>query len=179
MYVTPEKFMTAGKSNLEAALAIAQLQFAAMEKLASLNFAVAKTAFEDTSDHIKAVLEAKDPQDLAKIQGAIAQPSIDKVMSYARGVYDLASATRTGVAKVAEAHGAEMNRTIATAIDGLAKSAPAGSDVAVNAMKSAFSAFNSTYDGMARAAKQAVEVVEGNLANAADVARHSAKRKGA
>jgi len=179
MYVTPEKFMTAGKSSLEAVLAIAQLQFAAVEKLASLNFAAAKTAFEDTTEQIKSVLEAKDPQDLAKIQGAIAQPSIDKVVSYARSVYDVASTARSGVAKVAEAHGAEMNRTIATAIDGLAKSAPAGSDVVVNAMKSTFSAFNSTYDGMARAAKQAAEVVEGNLANATDAARHGMKRKAA
>ena len=179
MYVAPENFMNASKSSFEAALAIAQVQFAAIEKFASLNFGAAKAAFDGASEQMKSVLQAKDPQDFAKIQSAAAQPSLDRAVAYARGVYDVASAARTSVAKVAEAHGAEINRAFATTIDGIAKNAPAGSEVAVNAMKSAFAAFNSAYDGMNRAAKQAAEVVEGNFAQAADVTRTGAKGKAA
>ena len=37
MYVTPEQIQQAGKANVEALLAVANAQFAAFEKLASIN----------------------------------------------------------------------------------------------------------------------------------------------
>lgn len=179
MYVTPEKFLNAGKAGVEAALAVAHAQFAAVEKLAALNMAAAKSTFEETTDHIKSVFEAKDPQELVKINSAFAQPVLEKAVAYARNVYDVTSQAQTQVAKVVETQSVEVNKAMASAIDSLAKNAPVGSDAAVNAMKSALAAFNSAYDGMSKVAKQAAEVVEVNFANAASAARSNGKRRAA
>ncbi len=67
-------------------------------------------------------------------------------------------------------------------LENLAKNAPAGSDAAVTAMKSALAAANTAYDSMSRVAQQAADVVEGNFAaatNVANSAARSAKRKAA
>ena len=51
-------------------------------------------------------------------------------------------------------------------LDKYAKNAPAGSDVAIAAVKSALAAANSAYDSFAKVAKQATEIAEANIAAA-------------
>ena len=62
-----------------------------------------------------------------------------------------------------EAQLTEANKNVAEALDKAAKSAPAGSDVAVAAVKQAIAAANSAYDSMTKAAKQVAEIAEANV----------------
>ena len=62
MYVTPEQIQTAGKANVDAVLSLAATQFAAFEKLATLNANAMKTAFEDSLSNTRAMFGAKDVQ---------------------------------------------------------------------------------------------------------------------
>jgi phasin family protein len=171
MYVTPDKLAESGKASVEAAVALVQTQFAALERFAALNLNTAKAAFSDSAAHVKSLLEAKDPQEVAKLSSAYAQPALEKAAAYGRSVYDLASEAQTHVTKIAESQAAQFNKSVASTLDSFAKNAPAGSDVAVNAMKTAFAAVNSAYDSMTKAAKQAAEVVEGNFATATKAKR--------
>ena len=171
MYVTPDKFAATSKAGVEATLAFVQTQFVAFERLAALSLNTAKEAFEESAEHMKSLLDAKDPQELAKLNQAYAQPALEKFASYGRSVYDLAAQTQTQLTKLVESQAAEVNKTFAATLDNLAKNAPAGSDVAVNAFKSALAAANSAYDNISKAAKQAAEVVEVNFANATGAAK--------
>jgi hypothetical protein len=65
-----------------------------------------------------------------------------------------------------------------SALDKFAKNAPAGSDVAVAAVKSALAAANSAYDSLTKVAKQATEIAEANIA-AATAAVGKEKKKAA
>ena len=56
---------------------------------------------------------------------------------------------------------------MAESIDQLAKNAPTGSESAVALLKSTLASANNAYDSINKAAKQAVEVAESNLAAAA------------
>lgn len=182
MYVSQDKLASTNKAGIDAMISLAYTQFAAFERLAALNINTAKSNFEDAAEHLKAVLDAKDPQELVRLNTAFAQPSIEKAISYTKSVYDLAQQTTAQVSKLAESNAAELNKTMTGVLENLAKNAPAGSDVAVNAMKSALSAANTAYDSMSRVAQQAAEVVEGNFAAATDAANSatkSAKRKAA
>src|SRR6266850_1390481 len=58
-----------------------------------------------------------------------------------------------------------------------AKDVPAGSDVAVAAVKSMLAAANSAYDNMNRVAKQATEIAEANVAAATETVKGLAKAK--
>jgi hypothetical protein len=91
---------------------------------------------------------------------------VEKAVAYSRGVYEIATQTSEELSKVFEGQFAELNKNVSSALDKAAKNAPAGSDVAVAAVKSAIAAANSAYDSISKAAKQVAEITEANVAAA-------------
>lgn len=166
MFATPEHFAATGKTNVETLLTLANTAFAGTERLAALNLNTARSLIEDTINNSKALLGAKDVQELLTLQASLAQPLVEKVVAYNRSVYEIASQSQEEVSKLVEAQIAEANKNIATALDNAAKSAPGSSDVAVAAVKSALAAANSAYDSVSKAAKQVAEIAEANVAAA-------------
>lgn len=177
MYVTPEQIQAAGKANVETMLSLAAMQFAAFEKLATLNANAVKTAFEDSLSNTRALFGAKDAQELISLQTTMATPAIEKAMAYSKSVYGVASETNAELSKVAEQRVAEWNENFSALLDKAVKNAPAGSDVAVAAVKSMIAAANSAYDNMSKAAKQATEIAEANVAAASETVKGLAKAK--
>jgi phasin family protein len=166
MFATPEQFTTTSKANVESMLTLANAAFASTERLAALNLNTARTFLEDGVAGAKALMGAKDAQELLSLQTSIAQPAAEKLVAYARSVYEIATQSQEEVSKLIEAQMAELNKTITAALEQAAKSAPGGSDVAVAAVKSAIAAANSAYDSMTKAAKQVAEMAEANVAAA-------------
>ena len=166
MFATPEQFAAANKANVETLLTIANNAFASAERLAALNLNTARSFLEDSLANSKALLGVKDVQELLNVQTSLVQPLVEKAVAYNRSVYEIASQSQEEVSKVVEAQVAELNKAIASALDKAAKSAPAGSDVAVAAVKSAIAAANSAYDSVSKAAKQVAEIAEANVAAA-------------
>ena len=178
MYATPEQFAAANKANVEALFSIAQAQFSAFERLSALNFNTTKTVFEDSVNQAKALMSVKDAQDLVNLSASSAQPALEKAMAYSRNVYEVATQTQAEVTKLAENQAAQMNKTVVSLIDKLSKNAPAGSDVAVTAVKSAMAAANSAYDSFTKAVKQATDMAEANVTAAtATVVKQAGKKK--
>jgi phasin family protein len=166
MYATPEQMANANKANVETLLTIANTAFASAERLAALNLNTARSLLEESVTNAKALLAAKDAQELLGLQSSLAQPAVEKVVAYSRSVYEIASQTQEELSKVVEAQFAELNKNVGAALDKAAKNAPAGSDVAVAAVKSAIAAANSAFDSMNKAAKQVAEIAEANVAAA-------------
>ncbi|AMO38660.1 MULTISPECIES: phasin family protein [Thauera] len=165
-FVTPEQFAATNKANVETLLTLANAAFASAERLAALNLNTARSILEDGVANTKALLAVKDVQELVNLQASLTQPIVEKAVAYARSVYEITSQSQEEVSKVLEGQVAELNKGVATALDKAAKSAPAGSDVAVAAVKSAIAAANSAYDSMSKAAKQVAEIAEANVAAA-------------
>jgi phasin family protein len=166
MSVTTEQFASANKANVETLLTIANTAFASAERLAALNLNTARAMLEDSVANAKALLAVKDVQQLVAMQTTLAQPAVEKAVAYSRSVYEIATQTQEELSKVVEGQFSEMNKNVASALDKAAKNAPAGSDVAVAAVKSAIAAANSAYDSMTKAAKQVAEIAEANVAAA-------------
>jgi hypothetical protein len=117
---------------------------------------------------------------LVALQKSLAKPDTEKAADYTRRVYEIATQTQEALSHVVEAQVAELNKNLGLALDEAVKTAPAGSDLAVNALRSVISAANSAYDSMSKAAKQASEIAEANLAvAAAAVTPKKAARKAA
>ena len=177
MYVTPEQIQAANKANVEAFLAVANAQFAAFEKLATIQAGAVKSAFEDSIANTRALIGAKDVQEFVGLQNSFAQPTLDKAIAYSKSVYEVATGANAELSKVAERRVAEWNENFVTLLDKVSKNAPAGSDVAVAAVKSMLAAANSAYDNLNKVAKQATEIAEANVAAATETARGLAKTK--
>jgi phasin family protein len=177
MYVTPEQIQAAGKTQVDTILSIAATQFAAFEKLANLQASAIKAAFEDSLSNTRALMGAKDVQEFVSLQSTFAQPAIEKAIAFSKSVYEVTSQTSADLSKVAETRAGEFNENLVTMLDKAAKNAPAGSDVAVTAVKQMIAAANSAYDNLNKVAKQATEIAEANVAAATETAKNFAKAK--
>ena len=189
MFTTPAQFAELQKGQMDAAVALSQTFFDAAERLMELNLAAAKATLEESVEKSQALLSAKDVQELIALSSNNAQPTLDKAVSYSRTVYGIANGANAEVSRIIEAQIAESNKKVAQLIDFAAKNAPAGSEPAVTAFKTAVAAVNTAYDTFSKAAKQAVEMAESNVvaatsatmkaANAATDSVKVAKRKAA
>jgi phasin family protein len=170
MITTPEQLASANKANIESLLTVANTAFASAERLAALNLNTARSLLEESLANAKALMAARDAQEFLNIQTSLAQPALEWAVAYSRDVYGIASETQGELNKLLEAQFAEANKAMTAALDKAARSAPAGSDVAVAAVKSAMAAANTAYDSMSKAAKQVAELAEANVAAATNAA---------
>ncbi|HWQ37788.1 MAG TPA: phasin family protein [Burkholderiales bacterium] len=176
MFTVPEQVVTTQKETLDTFLAFAGVTATAAEKFADLNLRTAKSAFAEAVKTAKAALEAKDPQELATLPGAWAQPAAEKYASYLKSVYTLASETQAEIARLFDEKVTEFNKNLIGALDQAAKNSPAGSEAAVAAIKSAVATANQAYDAFSKAARQVSEATEATFAAATN---STAKKKAA
>ena len=98
------------------------------------------------------------------------------MLDYSRRVYAIANQTREALSKVVDSQVSEVNASLGTTLDQAVKTAPAGTDLAINALRSALAAANTAYDTMSKTAKQATEIAEANLAAVAKLAVTQGKK---
>jgi len=161
------KDFTAGQTfDVEASLTLAKTIFASTERLAALNLNTARSLFSQSVANVKALQETRDVQAFVALQAAQVQPTIEAAIAYSRSVYAIANETKEEVAKAVQSQFAEVNEKVAGLVDKALKSAPAGSETAVAAIRTAISATKSAYDDMTKVAKQVTEIAESNIAEA-------------
>jgi len=166
MYATPAQVAELQKGQVDTLYALSHALFDATEKLVDLNLAAAKALMDESAEKTQAMLGVKDVQELLALTGGFTQPAMEKLVSYGRNVYSIASGTGAEFSKIVEAQVSEGNKKVAELVDFATKNAPAGSEPAVSMFKSAVAAANTAYDTFAKAAKQAVDVAESNFAAA-------------
>jgi phasin family protein len=176
MYQTPEQLIAMNKANLEAAMKFAGVAIEGAEKVIELQLKAAKTAFSDSFEGAKALAAVKDFQQFAALKDNLAQPSLEKATAYAKSLYDVASGTQAEFGKLVEAQVSVFNKELVTGLDKLVKTAPAGSEVGVAAMKSAIAAVNSAYDNLSKVAKQFAQATQSNMEAAASQATTAVKK---
>ncbi len=162
-YAIPDQITAANKAGIETLLMLANTAFASTERLAALNLNIARSVIEDSVSGAKGLVGVKSPQELLGYQTSLAQPAVEKAVAYSRSLYEIASQTRQEVSKLFEGQFAETNKTMGAALEQASKSAPAGSDFAFAAMKSALAAANSAYDNVTKVVKQVTEMTEANV----------------
>ncbi|MBS0345404.1 MAG: phasin family protein [Proteobacteria bacterium] len=177
MSVSPEQFVATSKANIEAGLktatSFATTLFAAVERVASLNLATARGAFDDGLAFSKAVLAAKDPKALAALQLGAITPAVEKSVAYGRSLSDIGGDAQEELTKLVEAEAAVLSKNIDTALEGIFKNAPAGSEPAIKAVKTALANASSAYEGAAKAAKQVAAAAQASVEKATLVAVES------
>lgn len=176
MSINPEQFTAANKAAVESLLSVANTALASAERIASLNLETARSVVADSLSGAKALMGAKDVQEALTIQASLAQPSVDKAVAYGKSVYEISTETQEQFAKMIEAQFSEFQKSVGELLEKAAKSAPAGSDVAVAAVKGAVAATNSAFENMRKAAQQVSELAQNNIAAATSATAKAAKK---
>ncbi|QBQ99725.1 TIGR01841 family phasin [Paraburkholderia pallida] len=160
---TPEQFAATQKAGLEALFGLTNKAFEGAVKLAELNIETARAAIAEGQEHAQRTLSAKDPQGFFALQAGFAQPAAEKALAYGRNVYAIVSAANTDFTQAAQSQFEQQQQAVQSLIDSAAKNAPAGSETAVAAFKSAITAAQGAYESVNKAAKQAAEMAESNF----------------
>ena len=176
MYQTPDQLVALNKANLEMAMKFAGVALQGAERILDLQLKAAKTAFADSVENAKTIAAVKDLQQLAALKDSMAQPTIEKATAYAKSVYDVTTATQAEFGKLVEEQVSEFNKQVVTALDKMVKTAPAGSEVGIAALKSGIAAINSAYDNLSKVAKQFTEVTQSNIEAVAKQAAEGVKK---
>jgi len=176
MSINPEQFAAANKAAVDSLLSVANTALASAERIASLNLETARTVLEDSVSSAKALMGAKDPQEAMSIQASLTQPNIEKAVAYSKSIYEISTETQEQLTKMVEAQFGDFQKNVASMLEKAAKSAPAGSDVAVAAVQSAIAAANSAFDNMRKTAKQVTDMAQTNMAAATSATTKAVKK---
>lgn len=161
--LTAEQLIAAQKTHLETLFDLTSTAFEGMEKLVELNLQVAKASLGEAAETAKSALAVKDPQEFVGLQAGLVQPAAEKAAAYGRHLYDIAIATNAELTKITESQFATAQSSFVTAVDGIVKNAPAGTESAAALMKSAIAAASNAMETVQKAAKQATDVAEANM----------------
>jgi len=175
MNMTPEQIIAANKANLETLMGLTSKAFSGVEQLIELNLAAAKSALSDSQQQTQAVLSVKDAQELLALQASLFQPLAEKAVAYNRHLYEIATGTGAEFHGHVEGKMAEAQKAFHAMVDNAAKNAPAGSEAAVAAFKTAVSAGNNALETVQKAVKQATEVAEANVKSMTSTALNAGK----
>ena len=178
MYNATEQFAEFNAVNVANATKIAALSIENAEKLFKLNLNAAKIALAQGVEGAQAAASVKDVQELFALRAKVAETQVQTALSYSRTLYDLASEAQSEYSSIAEEAWASYTKGVAAIVDKASKSAPAGSDVAVNALKSTFAASTAAFDQFQKATKQVVNLADASVRAAAANASQATTRKG-
>jgi phasin family protein len=165
-----EQAAVAQRANLDFFFGLAGKMLEGGEKLVRLNLDMAKTTFADWYQGMQEGLTKKDGQELTGLQGVLAQPSAEKVLTYGRQIAEIVSTMQTQLAEVVNAQYQQVNRQVQWFVENVAQNAPAGSEAAIAFLNQGFSLANTTYENVQKATKQAVDVAQSSLSAATGAA---------
>jgi len=160
---TAEQLIATNKANLQALQALTTQAFAGIEKLVELNLAASRATLGDSFTHAQAVLGAKDAQELLALQSAVFKPFAEKSAAYVQHVQTIVTGSSAEFTKAVEAKTAEAQKAFSGVVENLAKNAPAGSETALEAFKSALTAGQNAVESAQTSAKKAVETAQSNF----------------
>ena len=175
MYKGTEQFAEINKAGYANAVKLASLSLDKAERLTKLNLQAAKVALEQGVEAANTVAGIKDVQELVAVRAKLTEAGVQSALGYSRGVYQIVSEAQADISALAEEAWAAYTKGFAAWVEKAAKDAPAGSDVAVTALKSTVAATTAAFDQFSKATKQVVSFADASLraatANAANAAK--------
>jgi phasin family protein len=172
------QFAELNKANVAQATKLAAIAFENAEKMLALNLNTAKAAIAQGVEGATAVASIKDMQDLIALPTKYAETGVQSVVGYSRSLYELSAAAQAQYSAIAEEALAGYTKGLATWVEKASASAPAGSEVAINAMKSTVAATSAAFDQFQKASKQVVSFADASVRAAAENATKVAAPKG-
>jgi phasin family protein len=178
MYNATEQFAEFNQASVSNAIKLASFSIENAEKLVSLNINAAKMAIAQAIEGAQAAASVKDVQELLELRSKLAEVGVQSATGYSRTLYELSSEAQAGFSALAEETWKAYTKGVASWVEKASQSAPAGSDVAVNALKSTFAASSAAFDQFQKAARQVADFADASVRAAADTATKAAATAG-
>ena len=175
MINAPEQFNELNKSTIEGSLRFTQISLENAERLVKLQLDSAKTAFQENLKNTKTLLEAKDIQAFNVWRAQTTESAVENALAYFNNLFETAAQSRTEFTTAFEENLAAYNKGITSVFDKAIKTAPAGSEAAIAAIKSTLAATNAAVDNITQAGKQIANLADASVKAAATNAVNAIK----
>ena len=146
-------FAETARRSVDSAARVSRISMDSAERAVAVQLEYAKGAITQATLNARAVTQARDMQELLALRTRIAENALENMMGYSRSLYEVASEAQSELGKLAEERMTSFQQAVSESVDLAAKSAPAGSDVAVQAIKSSLAATTAAFDSFTKAAK--------------------------
>jgi len=167
MYNPSEHIAEFSKANVASAVKLASLSIEKAEKLVALNLNAAKLALAQGVEGAQAAASVKDVQELFSLRSKIAELGVQTALGYSRTLYELSTEAQAEFSALAEEAWSAYTKGVATFVEKASASAPAGSDVAMNAFRSTIAASTAAFDQFQKATKQVASFADASYRAAA------------
>ncbi len=164
----PAQFAELGKVNVAQASKFAAIALENAEKVLKLNLTTAKAAIAQGVEGATAVAAVKDVQELFSLPTRYAETGVQSVVGYSKSLYEISSEAQSQYSALAEEALAGYTKGLASWVEKASASAPAGSEVAINAFKSSVAATSAAFDQFQKASKQVVSFADASVRAAAE-----------
>ena len=182
MFTNPEQFASATKTLFELQMmtfnALTSKAVQGVEQVISLNMATAKNSVQGKLAAGKEMSQAKDPKAAMAMAAEHAKPDMGAVVEYGEELKVIIDDIRNEFTQAADAHIAEAKSTLSALIYDVTKNVKPGSENAVEIIKTAIDNAFQGYEQVTQATRQAVQVVEEQIAKATAQVATSAKAAG-
>ena len=149
--------------SVDSAARFTRISMDSAERAVAVQLEFAKGALNQATLNARAMSQAKDVQELFALRARIAENALENLMGYSRSLYEVASEAQSELGKLAEERMSSFQQAVSETVDQAAKSAPAGSDVAVAAIKSSLAATTAAFDTFTKAAKNAASYTDAGI----------------
>ncbi|BEV73799.1 MULTISPECIES: phasin family protein [unclassified Paludibacterium] len=175
MFAINESFSQFSSNGFENLLRLAQISLDSSERLIKQQFELSKQVLEENVKIAQELSSLKDPQQaLGQINKVFSQ-SFQQSLKNSRGLYEIVSQTQSELTALTEDSLARLNKSLLSSLDTLSQNSPAGSDAALNAIKSSFAAASATIGSLTRAAQQVAEFADTSVKAATSATADAAK----
>ena len=172
-----EQFGNFSKSAIDAAMKFATASFTNAERVIALNLEATKVSLGETAKNAKSFAAIKDAQELNSLGTKTAETGVEFLMGYSKNFYEISTAAQAQYTALVEERVNVFQQSVAETLDKVSKSAPAGSDVAVTALKSGMAASTAAMDNFSKAAKQITAFADTAYKTASDTAAKAAPKR--
>ncbi|MFM0341955.1 TIGR01841 family phasin [Paraburkholderia fungorum] len=174
--LTPEQLTAAQRANLGILFGLTSQFVEGTGKLAALHLTAIRSTLAETRENTLKALSANEPQEWFALQAAIATPMAEKAQSYSRQVLEIVSATQAECVHTAQTYYEAYSGRLQVLVEDVARNAPAGSEAAIAAWKSAIATTSTLVETLQKTGQQAVQLAESNFEAATAVASKAARR---
>ena len=163
MFATNEQLSKLSLNGYETALRFAQISLDSTERLVKFGLEVSKQSLEENVKDARELSGVTDPQEVINRVNQIASQSVEQAVANSRGVYEIVSQAQNEIAHLAEENVGAFNNALISSIESLGKNSPAGSDVAINTVKTGIAAAAAAVNSFTKAAQQAAEFADASV----------------
>jgi phasin family protein len=169
-----DQFAGINKAGYDNAIRFASFSLEKAEHLAKFNFQAAKAALDQGVQSAGVVGGITDAKEFAAVNTKLSEAGVQYALGYTRGLYEIASQGQAEFTTLADNAWAGYTNGVSGWVETAAKNAPAGSELAVKALKSTVAATNAAYEQFSKATQQIVSLADAAaraaIANAAKAA---------